>query len=101
MDTKQRFVLISAAALGMFAAGLQLSAHDDRSAVFKRIRTAQDAFQELMETPDRAIPRELLESAKCIAIIPGQKKVAWLSMPNMEKVWPCVAQNTAGAVRCS
>jgi hypothetical protein len=37
MDTKQRFVLISAAALGMLAAGLQLSADDDRSAVVKRI----------------------------------------------------------------
>jgi SH3 domain-containing YSC84-like protein 1 len=35
-------------------------------------------FQELMETPDRAIPRELLESAKCIAIIPGQKKAGFI-----------------------
>jgi lipid-binding SYLF domain-containing protein len=32
----------------------------------------------LIETPDRAILRELLESAKCIAIIPGQKKVGFI-----------------------
>jgi lipid-binding SYLF domain-containing protein len=31
-----------------------------------------------METPDHAIPQELLELAKCIAIIPGQKKAGFI-----------------------
>jgi hypothetical protein len=38
----------------------------------------KEAFQELMETPDHAIPHELLESAKCVAIIPGQKKAGFV-----------------------
>jgi lipid-binding SYLF domain-containing protein len=30
-----------------------------------------------MSVPDKSIPTELLEAAKCIAIIPGEKKVAF------------------------
>jgi SH3 domain-containing YSC84-like protein 1 len=41
-----------------------------------RIQKATQVFQEIMSTPDKGIPQELLESAKCIAIIPGEKKVA-------------------------
>jgi lipid-binding SYLF domain-containing protein len=31
-----------------------------------------------MDTPDKGIPHDLLESAKCIAIIPGDKKFAFI-----------------------
>jgi lipid-binding SYLF domain-containing protein len=31
-----------------------------------------------MNTSDKSIPQELLESAKCIAIIPGEKKAAFI-----------------------
>jgi len=31
-----------------------------------------------MQAPDKAIPQELLASAKCMAIIPGEKKVAFI-----------------------
>ena len=42
-----------------------------------RIDHAASAFQELMHTPDRGIPRDLLERANCIIIIPGLKKGAF------------------------
>ena len=71
-----RIGMMSAVALGMLTASSYLRA-DDRSQDLKRIHDAQEVFHELMETPDRAIPHELLESAKCIAIIPGQKKVGY------------------------
>jgi lipid-binding SYLF domain-containing protein len=41
-----------------------------------RIQKATQVFHEIMNTPDKGIPQEFLESAKCIAIIPGEKKVA-------------------------
>jgi lipid-binding SYLF domain-containing protein len=72
-----RIGMMSAVALGMLTASSYLRA-DDRSQDLKRIHDAQEVFHELMETPDRAIPHELLESAKCIAIIPGQKKVGFI-----------------------
>jgi lipid-binding SYLF domain-containing protein len=35
-------------------------------------------FQEIMRTPDQGIPLELLETAKCVAIIPGEEKAAFI-----------------------
>ena len=43
----------------------------------QRIDHAASAFQELMRTPDKGIPRDLLERATCIVIIPGLKKGAF------------------------
>jgi len=74
---RRHLVLISAAALGMFGASSRselmfAAGFSSESAMPK------EAFQELMETPDHAIPHELVESAKCIAIIPGQKKAGFV-----------------------
>lgn len=44
----------------------------------KRMQNSREVFHELMQTPDKSIPQELLESAKCIAIIPGEKKAAFI-----------------------
>ena len=41
-----------------------------------RINNSAGVFHEIMSTPDKGIPEELLESAKCIAIIPAEKKFA-------------------------
>jgi lipid-binding SYLF domain-containing protein len=43
----------------------------------QRIDHAAFAFQELMRTPDKGIPRDLLERANCVIIIPGMKKGAF------------------------
>ncbi len=51
---------------------------DDRSDDISRIRISRDVFHELMQTPDKSIPNGLLESAKCIAIIPGELKAAFV-----------------------
>src|SRR6202046_4702902 len=40
--------------------------------------THAQVFREIMNTPDRGIPQDLLKSAKCIAIIPGDKKFAFV-----------------------
>ena len=44
----------------------------------QRIDHAANAFQELMRTPDKGIPRDLLERANCIIIIPGLMKGAFV-----------------------
>ena len=31
-----------------------------------------------MRTPDKGIPQDLLETAKCVAIIPGEEKLAFI-----------------------
>jgi SH3 domain-containing YSC84-like protein 1 len=44
----------------------------------KRLRESSEVFKEIMATPDRAIPRDLLEKSQCVAIVPGMKKAALL-----------------------
>jgi lipid-binding SYLF domain-containing protein len=43
----------------------------------RRVQESAEVFQEIMNTPDKAIPRDLLGSAKCLAIIPAEKKFAF------------------------
>jgi SH3 domain-containing YSC84-like protein 1 len=60
-------------------------ADSDRNHDVDRVRHATQVFGEMMGTPDKGIPQELLESAKCIAIIPGEKKAAFIFGANYGK----------------
>jgi lipid-binding SYLF domain-containing protein len=40
----------------------------------KRLRAAAEILREIMEAPDKGIPREVIEGAKCIAVIPHEIK---------------------------
>jgi len=44
----------------------------------KRLRDSAATLHEVMSAPDKAIPRNLLERAQCIVIVPGMKKAAFL-----------------------
>src|ERR1700676_3519416 len=44
----------------------------------ERLAAAADAFKEVMGTPDKSIPQDLLSRAQCIVIVPGLKKAAFI-----------------------
>lgn len=44
----------------------------------KRLSAAAEAFKEVMGTPDKSIPQELLARAQCIVIVPDLKKAAFI-----------------------
>jgi hypothetical protein len=67
----QRFLAIAIVITGLALPGLAAS---DREDDISRIHASARVFHDIMNTHDKAIPQELLESAKCIAIIPGEKK---------------------------
>ncbi len=46
----------------------------DRSDEVKRLNRATEVFREIMQTPDKGIPVELLDKSECVAIVPGLKK---------------------------
>jgi lipid-binding SYLF domain-containing protein len=46
----------------------------DRGDEVKRLRRATEVFQEMMKTPDKGIPQDLLDKSECIAVVPGLKK---------------------------
>jgi len=50
----------------------------DREDDVNRTHKAAQVFQEIMNAPDQGIPQDLLKSVKCIAIIPGELKFAFI-----------------------
>jgi lipid-binding SYLF domain-containing protein len=56
----------------------QIAVASDREDDVARTQKAAQVFKEIMDTPDRGIPHDLLDKAQCIAIIPGDKKFAFI-----------------------
>ena len=50
----------------------------DRADALKHINSAGEVFSEIMNTPDKGIPHEILEKAQCVGIIPGLKRVGFI-----------------------
>ncbi len=48
----------------------------ERADEVKRLNRATQVFSEIMRTPDKGIPEDLLDKAECVAIVPGLKKGA-------------------------
>jgi lipid-binding SYLF domain-containing protein len=44
----------------------------------ERLKTTAEVFREIMATPDKDIPHDLLEKAQCVVIVPGLKKAAFI-----------------------
>ena len=50
----------------------------DKAKTDERLDDAANLFSEVMGTPDRAIPQNLLNKAYCIVLVPGLKKAAFV-----------------------
>ena len=70
----KNLLIVSIAGLGLVLPALASDREDDMG----RIHKATEVFQEIMRTPDKGIPQDLLEKAKCVAIIPGEEKLAFI-----------------------
>jgi lipid-binding SYLF domain-containing protein len=46
----------------------------DRGDEVKRLQRATEVFSEIMKTPDKGIPADLLDKCECVGIVPGLKK---------------------------
>jgi len=72
------FMVLSAAIL-LLASSASWAADDndkDQSDIVKRIHTSADVLDQIMGTPDKAIPDKIMGDAKCLAIIPSMIKIA-------------------------
>ncbi len=49
-----------------------------QSDVEKRLGEAATVFSEVMQTPDKAVPQELLDRSQCVVVIPGMKGGAFI-----------------------
>ena len=64
--------LLAVATLGLFSTVTAVAS--DRDDDMNRTHKAAEVFKEIMNAPDQGIPHDLLESAKCIVIVPGEMK---------------------------
>jgi SH3 domain-containing YSC84-like protein 1 len=62
----------------LLTAAMCWSADDakEQSDIAKRIDASAKVLNEIMATPDKAIPRKVMSDAKCIAVIPSMVKIA-------------------------
>ena len=56
--------------------GVSWAADKDQSDIAKRIDESAKVLNEIMATPDKAIPDIVMRNAKCIAVIPSMVKIA-------------------------
>src|SRR5215813_1053470 len=68
--------LLAALLLLVLIAPAALAGGGKRSDEVQRLRRAAEVFNEIMATPDKAIPDDLLNRSECVAIVPGLKKGA-------------------------
>jgi len=72
MRVRFALVLCLAGTLAAFAS------EKDKFKTTQRLDDAAVVFSEIMGTPDKGIPQELLEKSRCVVIVPGLKKGAFI-----------------------
>jgi len=69
---KKSLLLVVVLALG------SLSWADGRKDSVERLAAAGSVLDEIMSSPDKGIPQEVFENAKCIAVVPSMVKAAFI-----------------------
>lgn len=70
-ENKMRLTHVALLSLG---AGLLFGASDAP----KRLDAAADVITEIMASPDKGIPQDLLDKSECVVVVPGLKKGAFI-----------------------
>jgi lipid-binding SYLF domain-containing protein len=77
MNMKTTKYFFTLATIVVLFASLTWAADDkQQSNIDKRIEASAHVLDEIMATPDKAIPDSIMDDAKCIAVVPSMIKVA-------------------------
>jgi lipid-binding SYLF domain-containing protein len=74
----KRFAAGLTAAVLMVGAAQMSFAEADKAKLEERVDAARAVLNEIMVTPDKGIPENILKDAYCVVVIPGFKKGAFL-----------------------
>src|ERR1700758_2380513 len=69
--------MLAALTAAVLASAMAIAAEEPSEQV-KRMDAAATVLDEIMGTPDKGIPEELLDSAKCVAVIPSMVKIGFV-----------------------
>jgi SH3 domain-containing YSC84-like protein 1 len=72
----QKFLLVLGGASLLFVSMAWSADDKDQSDIDKRLDASAKVLNEIMATPDKAIPDKVMNDAKCIAVIPSMVKIA-------------------------
>ena len=64
--------------LGFLGSNLTASAASSKTDLDARLDAATRIVNEIMATPDKAIPNQITEKATCIGVVPSMKKAAFV-----------------------
>ena len=70
-----RCLLVLGAGLLLFASVAWSADDKDQSDIDKRLDASAKVLNEIMATPDKAIPDKVMSDAKCVAVIPSMVKI--------------------------
>src|SRR6202044_1560588 len=73
---KQIFAILCV--VGISLTTLSAYGADDKATLDARIQSAKDVLDDIMATPDKAIPNQIMSQATCVAVVPSVKKGAFL-----------------------
>jgi lipid-binding SYLF domain-containing protein len=57
---------------------IPLVAASDKAALDQRVEGSRNVIDEIMQTPDKSIPKSVMQKATCIAVVPSFKKGAFI-----------------------
>jgi len=70
----RRAVLSLTVCAALVVASASFAWSEDREGEAERVKAAADVLNEIMATPDKGIPQEIMDSAKCVGVVPSLKK---------------------------
>src|SRR6202047_4520533 len=75
MNSTKRLLALTTMAL-VFASLTWAADDKDEADINKRIDASANVLNEIMATPDKAIPDSIMSDARCIAVVPSMIKIA-------------------------
>jgi lipid-binding SYLF domain-containing protein len=70
----RRAILSFTVGAALLAGWATMAWSEDRDQEARRVQAAADVLTDIMGAPDKGIPQELMESAKCVGVVPSLKK---------------------------
>src|SRR6201996_1694692 len=75
---KMKKLSVIACGLAMVASSLAAHAEGDKAKVADRLKDGSAIIEQIMATPDKAIPSSILAGASCVVVVPSYKKGAFV-----------------------
>src|ERR1700679_3819777 len=75
-QSSKRFFAFGASLLLLAGTAWCADGDKDQSDIDKRLDASAKVLNEVMSTPDKAIPDKVMRDAKCVAVIPSMVKIA-------------------------